>query len=155
MSVPVRKFRGDVVIKMDLDATDGVGVNYTPVCGATSGSINLQNEIRDESHGDCVDWSAPIQTLTSYGKQSWSLNAAVTLAKSNYDKLMKAAARQLEVPVMVHITDAEVDQLEFIEGVLMFESLAWEGLGNVEGAALTSSLSCRFRETPELIDREA
>lgn len=152
MALPERHYRGDIVVMVDWSATGGVGATWTNFCGATSVSLNVDNEVQEETVGDCDDWTLPPQKVAEYGAQSWSITINATLAAANRDKILRAAKDQVILPIRVHIVGAQTGEVEYIDGPLILPSLSIDNIGNVDRAAVTLTLNGRFKEAPEFTD---
>lgn len=152
MALPERHYRGDIIVMVDWTATGGVGAAWTNFCGATSVSLTVDNAVQEEVVADCDDWTLPPQNVAEYGAQSWSITINGTLAKQNRDKILRAAADQVLLPIRVHIVGATAGEVEYIDGSLILPSLTIDNIANVDRAAVSLTLNGRFKEAPELTD---
>lgn len=155
MALPERHYRGDIVVMVDWTATDGVGVAWTNFCGATSVSLSLDNAVQEETVADCDDWSLPPQNVAEYGAQTWNISINATLAKQNRDLILRAAADQRLLPVRIHITDAPVGQIEYIDGALILPSMTIDNIGNTDKQAVTLTITGRFANGVEFTNAAA
>lgn len=152
MALPERHYRGDIVVMVDWTATNGVGTTWTNFCGATSVSLNLDNQVQEETVADCDDWTLPPQNVAEYGAQTWNITINATLARQNRDKILRAAKDQKVVPVRIHIVGADTGEVEYIDGPLILPSLSIDNIGNTDKQVVTLTLSGRFKEAPEFTD---
>ena len=152
MALPERHYRGDIVVMADWTATDGVGATWVNFCGATSVSLSIENALQEETVADCDDWTLPPQNVAEYGAQTWNISINATLAKQNRDLILRAAADQRLLPVRIHITDAPVGQIEYIDGALILPSMTIDNIGNTDKQAVTLTITGRFANGVEFTD---
>lgn len=152
MALPNRHYRGDIVVMVDWTATGGVGATWTNFCGATNVTLTVDNAVQEEVVADCDDWTLPPQNVVEYGAQSWTISIDGTLAAQNRDKLLRAAKDQVLLPIRVHIVGAITGEVEYIDGAIILPSLSIGNIGNVDRAAVSMTISGRFKEAPEFTD---
>ena len=152
MALPERHYRGDIVVMVDWTSTTGVGSTWTNFCGATSVSLSLDNAIQEETVADCDDWTLPPQNVAEYGAQTWTVTINATLAKQNRDKILRAAADQVLLPVRIHIVGAETGEVEYLDGALLLPSMTIDNIGNTDKAAVTLTLNGRVANGVEFTD---
>lgn len=149
MALPEKHYRGDIVVMVDWTATNGVGSTWTNFCGATSVSLSLDNQVREETVADCDDWTLPPQNVAEYGAQTWNITINATLARQNRDKILRAAKDQKILPVRIHIVGAETGEVEYIDGPLILPTMSIDNIGNTDKQAVTLTLTGRFKDAPE------
>ncbi|MEE2860841.1 MAG: phage tail tube protein [Pseudomonadota bacterium] len=143
MALPVLHYRGDMVLMAALDpASPAVFANF---CGATGVTISVSNNMQEVQTGDCEDWNLPIQTLVAYGAQTVTMTINAQLARGNRDRILRWAVDQLEIPLRLHIVDAASGEIEYVDGIGMLGDFGLDGIGNTEGAVITTSLTIRFK----------
>lgn len=149
MAIPVMHKRGDIVVMVAWDAPE----TFVNFCGATGISMNIENAVGETPVGDCDDWSLPIQNIAAYGAQTVTMTINATLARTNRDKLLRWAKDQMILPVRVHLVDADVGEVEYIDGAAMLPTLGIENIGSTEAnAVITTTLTIRFESGVEFTD---
>jgi|GEM_PF-2000322 len=153
MAVPSLHYRGDIIVMVAWDST--TPLVFTNFCGANGVTLTIDNAIQETQVADCEDWSLPVQTQLAYGAQSVAMTINAQLAKSNRDKLLRWAKGQLTVPIRIHIVEAAATEVEYIDGEGMLPSLGLDGIGNTDGAVITTTLNVRFKEGVEFTNATA
>lgn len=152
MALPERHYRGDIIVRVDFAATDVAAASFNPFCGATSFDLTIDNAIREETVADCEDWTLPAQNIATYGAQTWSFSLGATLAKGNRDRLLRAVSDQDLLAVEIEFVDAKAGEIRFVRGMVLLPTFSISNIANVDGAAITASLSGRYAEKPQLTE---
>lgn len=143
MALPVLSYRGDMVLMAALDPLSPTV--FSNFCGANGVTVSVSNNMQETQVADCEDWNLPVQTLVAYGAQTVTMTVNAQLARSNRDRLLRWAVDQLEVPLRLHIIDAQAGEIEYVDGIGMLGEYGIDGIGNTDGAVITSTLTIRFK----------
>lgn len=153
MALPALHYRGDIILMAALNPA--TPETFTNFCGANGVSLTIDNAIQETQSADCDDWSLPIQTMAAYGAQTVNMTINAQLAGQNRDRLLRWASDQLELPLRLHIVDAIVGEVQYIDGIGMLPSLNIDGIANTDGAVITTTLNVRFKDGVEFTNRAA
>ena len=149
MALPQLQYRKDVVVMADWDGTG----TYTNWCGASGISLNITNNMSEQTIADCDDWSLPAVIVVAYGAQSVTATINASLTKAGRDKLLRAVKDQKELPIRFHLIDAAPGEVQYIDGVGLLPGLDIGGIGSTEDTAvITYTLNIRFKEGVEFTD---
>lgn len=152
MAYPVLQKRGDIVLKTDF--TGGATPTYTNFCGATQISMSVDNAVSETQVGNCEDWRAPIKTVAAYQSQTVTVSINAHLSIGNRSRLIRWGVDQLVIPLQFLIVNAEVGEIEKIEGLGMLPGLNVDNIfSTADGATVTAALNIRFQDGVTLTNK--
>ncbi len=147
MTTPDIGGRGDCVVKVAFDPL--APTTFTNWCGATAFNLNISNEFSDNKVGDCDDWSAPVVTLKAPAGQNITGSMEATWSPTQHKTVADWVLDQTLLPVQIVFPNATVGQISMYEGEAYLEGLDVAGIGNLDGNAISESVSLTFNGTLE------
>tara|TARA_R110002012_G_scaffold101777_4_gene241144 strand:- start:317 stop:778 length:462 start_codon:yes stop_codon:yes gene_type:complete len=140
MATPVTGNRGDIVVQVELDPASLPGV-FTNLCGVTSASFSVNNEVISFKVGDCDDWSEAVQTVKNYGALDASISISTTWTADQHPHMLKWVLEQKKLNTRLAYPNATTGQVSSIDCVGLMEGLELADIGNVDGNPQTEDLT--------------
>jgi hypothetical protein len=151
MALPTRAYRGDIVVMVATNTT--APYTYAALCGATSVTLTISNEITSERVADCQDWTLPPQTIKGYGAQNVTATVNGIWARENHERMLNWAASQEKLPVRFSFANVGAGETQYIDGIAMLSEFGLDNIGNVDGNAVARTISLEFDGSPTFTKR--